>query len=83
MPRSEPLYGRLRAEAGRTCVPATRLAGNALERRLDEAHRQAVHEAAATYATAVAGSAEDLDPDLEATGADHLLSTLTGEQLQT
>ncbi len=83
MPLSEPLYRRLRAEAGRTGVPATRLAANALERRLDEAHREGVGEAVAAYEAAVARSVENLDLDLETAAVDHLLGTHMGEQVRT
>ena len=72
LPLDEGLYRKLREEADRTGRPATRVVREALERHLEEIRRTAVHEAIASYAATVAGTRDDLDPELEAAGADHL-----------
>lgn len=65
VPLEEGLYLRLRAEAERTGRPATRIVREAIVRLLEEAIRGAIHEGIASYAAAIAGSRDDLDPDLE------------------
>jgi predicted DNA-binding protein len=72
LPLDESLYLRLRAEAERTGRPAARIAREAMQRFLEEARRSAIHEAIASYALAVAGSRDDLDPELEAAAAGYL-----------
>ncbi len=72
LPLEEDLYLRLRAEAERTGRPATRIVREAIERFLEERRRTTIHEAIASYAAAVAGSRDDLDPDLEAAAAEFL-----------
>ena len=75
VPLSEGLYRRLRAEAERARKPATAIAREAIERWLSDQRREAVHEAIASYARENAGSAADLDPQLEVAAVEHLLST--------
>jgi predicted DNA-binding protein len=72
VPLEESLYRRLRAEAERANRPATELAREAIEQWLQARHRAAVHEAIVAYARAHAGSAADIDPDLEAAGLEQL-----------
>ena len=73
VPLSRPLHQRLRAEAARSGKPATTLARQAIEAWIEERERQAVHEAIAEYAAAVAGSAADLDEELERAAIEHLV----------
>jgi predicted transcriptional regulator len=73
VPLDDDLYQRLRAEAERTGRPATRVVREAIVRLLEEARREAIHEGIVTYAAAVAGSRDDLDPDLEETARAELL----------
>lgn len=72
VPLEEDLYLRLRAEAERTGRPATRIVREAIERFLEDTRRLAVHEAIASYAAAVAGTRDDLDPELEAAAVELL-----------
>jgi predicted DNA-binding protein len=72
VPLPETLHDRLRAVATRSKRPATSLAREAIEAWVEERERQAVHEAIATYATEMAGTAADLDEDLERTAIEHL-----------
>jgi predicted DNA-binding protein len=74
VPLPEELYERLRREAERSGRPATELARTAIRRMLQRRERAALHDAIARYATERAGSASDLDRDLEAAGVEHLLS---------
>jgi len=68
----ERTYSQLRAEAELSQVPATRLAREAIDLWLRCQARQARHDAIAAYAAEVAGSALDLDTELEAAGIEHL-----------
>jgi len=65
VPLSADLHERLRSEAVRTGKPATELAREAIEAALIERQRTALAESIAVYAAAVAGTNDDLDPDLE------------------
>jgi hypothetical protein len=56
----EQTYSQLRAEAKRSRTPASTLA------------REVRHEAIAAYAAAAAGTALDLDAELESGGIEHL-----------
>jgi hypothetical protein len=76
LPLPDQTYLQLRAEAERTQVPATSLAREAIDFWLREKARKARHDAIAAYAAEVAGTALDLDPELEAAGIDHLLKTV-------
>jgi hypothetical protein len=66
LPLPEPLYRRLQDVAARANRPATAVARYAIETWLRQQRRAAVREAVAAYAAEVAGSRQDLDPDLEA-----------------
>jgi hypothetical protein len=70
LPLPETLYRRLRDAAARTNQPATALARQALEHWLREHRRAVVREAIAAYAADVAGSPDDLDPEVEAASLD-------------
>src|SRR2546430_11907773 len=66
LPLPEPTYRRLRDAAQRANQPATVVARYAIESWLRQQRKAALHEAIAAYAAEVAGSLDDLDPDLEA-----------------
>ena len=72
LPLPEAVYRRLREEADRLRVPATALAREAVEARLEELHRGKLHSELAQYAKQHAGSAADLDNQLEAAGVETL-----------
>jgi hypothetical protein len=59
------VYEALRHEASQMRKPATVLAREAIEARLQERKRAVVREAIASYAVRHAGSSVDLDPALE------------------
>jgi hypothetical protein len=80
LPLPEQTYTRLRAEAARTQVPATTLARAAIDAWLRRRLRKARHDAIAAYAAEMAGTAMDLDPDLEAAGLEHLLKADKGKR---
>jgi hypothetical protein len=73
LPLPEQTYSQLRAEADRSQVPATTLAREAIDRWLRYQARQARHDAIAAYAAEMAGTALDLDAELEATAIEHLV----------
>ena len=66
LPLPEPTYQRLREAAERANRPATVVARYAIETWLRQQRKAAVHEAIAAFAADVAGSLDDLDPELEA-----------------
>jgi hypothetical protein len=76
LPLPERIYTLLRAEAERTQVPATTLARKAIDAWLKRQVRKARHEAIAAYAAEMAGTALDLDRDLESAGIGHLVKTV-------
>lgn len=71
LPLSEDTYERLRAAAERSKVPATALAREAIDFWLRHDMRKARHDAIASYAAEAAGTALDIDADLEAAGIEH------------
>lgn len=73
VPLPQPLYRRLRAEAKRANRPATALAREAIDLWLAEQYRASVHDEIASYARNVAGTSDDLDPDLEAASVEHVV----------
>jgi predicted DNA-binding protein len=75
IPLPEPVYQRLKSEAQKRRKPATQLAKQALEYWLDEQEKLALHEEIATYAAAVAGTADDLDEALETASLENLEAT--------
>ena len=76
VPLSEDLYAMLHREAERQELPATQLAREAIERYLVGLRRDLLHRQISEYALQMAGSEHDLDPELEAAGAEHLWNTL-------
>jgi hypothetical protein len=80
LPLSETLHEKLRAEARRVGVPATRLARHAVEQWLADAQRQAINREVMSYAAGVAGTTDDLDLLLEASAAAHLASADTARR---
>jgi len=66
LPLPEPTYRRLREAADQANQPATVVARYAIEAWLRQQRKAALHEAIAAYAAEVAGSLDDLDPELEA-----------------
>lgn len=76
LPLPDETYTRLRHEASRAGRPATAVAREALEYWLAERERQAVHDSIAEYAREVAGTHDDLDPDLEAASLEHLAKSM-------
>jgi hypothetical protein len=75
LPLPETTYAHLRAEAERAQVPATVLAREAIDWWLRQQLRKVRHDRIAAYAAEVAGTALDLDPELEAAGIEHLVKT--------
>lgn len=73
LPLPEQTYSELRAEAERAQVPATTLAREAIDLWLRYQARKARHDAIAAYAAEMAGTALDLDPELESAGIEHLV----------
>lgn len=72
VPLSDPIYQRLKDTAARQHKPATYLVKQAVEYWLADQEKRAVHEEIAAYASAMAGSNEDLDSALETASADFL-----------
>ena len=73
LPMPAALYSSLREAATRTGAPATDVARDAIKAWLREERRRTVQAELQAYADAVAGTADDFDPTLSATGADSLL----------
>lgn len=78
VPLQEELYEELRAQAKRLMRPATELVRQALEQWLEQQRKAALREAIAAYAAEHAGTAMDLDPELEAAGIESLLQEDAG-----
>ena len=68
LPLSEAMYEELRAAAKEADLPATKFAQDLMRAGLDEWRRVRRRVEIAAYARQVAGSSEDLDPDLEREG---------------
>jgi len=68
----EQFYRRVKETAQRQKKPATKLVKEALEYWLDEHDKLALHEDIARYASATAGTGDDLDETLEAAGLEQL-----------
>ena len=79
IPLSTDIHTRLKAEAKRSGRPATVLVREAIETWLVEQEKAALHHAIAHYAQAVAGTADDLDADVEKAAVEHLLDGERGE----
>ena len=74
VPLPKALHEALRAEAKRSGIPATALARDAIEGFLSRRRRIALYEAIAAYAAERAGTAADLNLELERAATDHLIS---------
>ena len=74
VPLPEPLYAELRLAAQSAGRPATEIARDAIDRWLAEQRRAALRAAIAEYAAENAGTAADLDRDLERAAVEHLRS---------
>jgi hypothetical protein len=68
LPLPVALYNELRIAAREVDQPATRFAQELMRAGLDEWRRTRRRQEIAAYARQVAGSSEDLDPELERTG---------------
>ena len=75
LPLPEQTYSLLRAEAVRSQTPATALAREAIDWWLRQQVKKARHDAIASYAAEMAGTALDLDADLESAAIEHLVTT--------
>jgi hypothetical protein len=73
IPLPESTYAELTEAAASAGFPATKFAQALLRRGLDEVRRGKRRREIAAYASAVAGSADDLDPWFEAATVEHLL----------
>ena len=76
LPLPEALYDELRVAARDAGQPATRLAQELMRAGLDEWRRARRRREIAAYARQVAGSREDLDPELERAGIKPLVDDL-------
>jgi hypothetical protein len=72
LPLPAGIYRDLRSEAERRGVPATVLARQVLQAWLAAHRRLRVSEEIAAYAAEAGGTADDLDPDLEAAAVEAL-----------
>jgi len=73
VPLPSELYEQLRSEAKRAGQPATMLAREAIAAHLRRRQRAALDAEIIAYARAHAGSAADLDHELEDAAVEHLL----------
>jgi len=72
--RASPRGNYRRPGAEQSKVPAT-LPGEAIGNVLRPQLRKSRNDAIAAYAAEIAGTSQDLDSDLEATGIEHLIET--------
>jgi hypothetical protein len=73
LPLPEQTYNQLRAVAEQSQVPPTTLAREAIDLWLRYQARKARHAGIAAYAAEMAGTALDLDAELESGGIEHLV----------
>jgi predicted DNA-binding protein len=78
VPLPEVLYNRLRKEAEQSSEPSTEIARHAIEEYLEKRRKDALYSAIRDYARRHAGTAVDLDNDLEAASSE-FLATEEGE----
>lgn len=76
VPLPPRVYRALKAEADRQKRPATQLAREAIVRSLLEQRRARLDRELRQYVAAAAGSDHDLDEELEAAAAEHLLESV-------
>jgi hypothetical protein len=74
LPLPEALYDELRSSAREADQPATRFAQELMRTGLEEWRRTRRRHQIAVYARQVAGTSEDLDPELERAGVSSLAS---------
>ena len=72
VPLPEALYDELRSAAREADQPATRFAQELMRAGLDQWRRARRRQQIAAYARQVAGTTEDLDPELERAGIESL-----------
>jgi hypothetical protein len=72
LPLPSDTYQSLKDEAAREGRPATSVAREAIEGWLRERRKLVVREEIAAYAAEMAGTREDLDPELERAAVQHL-----------
>jgi hypothetical protein len=75
LPLPEHTWSQLKAEAGRTQLPATTLAREAIDAWLKVQRRRARRDAISAYAAEMAGTHFDLDRELESAAIEHLVKT--------
>jgi hypothetical protein len=75
LPLPDQVYDQLKSEAQRNRMPATSMARHAIQSWLAARKKAARKEAIVAYATEMAGTEFDLDPELEAASADLLFSS--------
>jgi len=73
VPLPEALYTELRSAAREARRPTTRFAQELVRANLDQWRRARQRQEIAAYARQVAGSSEDLDPELERAGIKSLV----------
>jgi len=74
VPLDETLYNQLRLQAEKQKLPATTLAREAIELWLKQRAKSERSQKLAEYAALVAGTPDDLDPELEQASVKCLLS---------
>lgn len=74
IPLPEDLYSQLRAEAERAQLPATVIARQAIAWWLEQQRKRALHDSIRAYAIQNAGTAADLDQELETAAVEQLLT---------
>lgn len=77
VPLPEDLYAEIRAFAAASDVPAAELVRQAVDSWLRDHKRESRKSAIADYAREMAGTRFDLDSELEAASAQHMLQTTT------
>jgi 3-methyladenine DNA glycosylase/8-oxoguanine DNA glycosylase len=73
VPLDEDVYRHLKDAAERSGKAATELAREAIEAALMERRKAELDQSIAAYAAEVAGTTDDLDPDLERAAVEHLV----------
>ena len=79
MPLPSETYDALRAEAEARGVPATTIVREAVEGWIDEQRAKRIRDEIAAYATEMAGTGADLDPELETAAVAELKAAEEGE----
>jgi predicted DNA-binding protein len=73
VPLGEDVYKQLKDAAERSGKAATEFAREAIEAALIERRKAELDESIAQYAAELAGTTDDLDPDLERAAIEHLV----------